>query len=102
LFGFLYAKAEQRGWELAGWARVFFRSRRRGRASVAAESGSVLRRVGAWVEQRRSTTVEGEATSKRNRSLDEEVDRILDKISAHGYDSLTEEEKRILYEASRR
>jgi len=102
LFGFLYAKAEQRGWELAGWARVFFRSHRRSRASVAAEPGRVLRRLGAWVEQRRGSTAEGEAVAKHSRSLEEEVDRILDKISAHGYDSLTEEEKRILYEASRR
>lgn len=29
------------------------------------------------------------------------IDRILDKISEHGYEALTEEEKRILFEASR-
>ena len=29
-----------------------------------------------------------------------EVDRILDKISEEGYESLSDEEKRILYEAS--
>lgn len=34
--------------------------------------------------------------------LESEVDRILDKISEEGYDALTEEEKRVLYEASRR
>ena len=34
--------------------------------------------------------------------LESEVDRILDKISEEGYDALSEEEKRILYEASRR
>jgi len=28
------------------------------------------------------------------------VDRILDKISENGYESLSDEEKRILYEAS--
>ena len=35
-------------------------------------------------------------------SIEGEVDRILDKISAEGYDSLTSEEKKILYEASKR
>lgn len=33
-------------------------------------------------------------------TLREEVDRILDKISSQGYDSLTEEEKKLLYLAS--
>ena len=32
----------------------------------------------------------------------EEVNRILDKISADGYQSLTDEEKRILFEASKK
>ncbi|SHK34505.1 Membrane associated serine protease, rhomboid family [Rhodothermus profundi] len=103
LFGLLYAKAEQRGIELAGWARVFFQRRRaRRRQPVAAETGWSLRRVGAWMEQRRGSAAESRGSAARERSLEEEVDRILDKISAHGYDSLTEEEKRILYEASRR
>ena len=34
--------------------------------------------------------------------IESEVDRILDKISEEGYDALTDEEKRVLYEASRR
>ena len=104
LFGFLYAKAEQRGIDLAGWARIFFQPRRvlRKRQPVTAETGHLLRRVGAWMEQRRGAAAEGRSSSAEERSLEEEVDRILDKISAHGYDSLTEEEKRILYEASRR
>ncbi len=34
--------------------------------------------------------------------LENEVDRILDKISEQGLESLTEEEKRLLEEASRR
>ena len=31
-----------------------------------------------------------------------EIDRILDKISASGYQNLTAEEKRILFEASKK
>lgn len=103
LFGFLYAKAEQRGIDLASWARIFFRPKRgRRRQPIPAEPGRMLRRVGAWMEQRRGATAESRSSSAEERSLEDEVDRILDKISAYGYDSLTEEEKRILYEASRR
>lgn len=32
----------------------------------------------------------------------EQIDAILDKISQYGYDSLTEREKKILYEASKK
>ena len=41
-------------------------------------------------------------TEKPPVALDNEVDRILDKISEKGMESLTEEEKRLLEEASRR
>jgi 23S rRNA pseudoU1915 N3-methylase RlmH len=44
-----------------------------------------------------------EATSKKEDEVDqEEIDRILDKISKYGYQSLTDEEKRILFEASKK
>lgn len=42
-------------------------------------------------------------SSKKEDEIDqEEIDRILDKISKYGYQSLTEEEKRILFEASKK
>jgi len=37
-------------------------------------------------------------SNSNNRS--KEIDRILDKISEHGYESLSDEEKKTLYEAS--
>ncbi len=44
-----------------------------------------------------------EKTSPPKDAIDqEEIDRILDKISKYGYQSLTEEEKRILFEASKK
>jgi len=44
-----------------------------------------------------------EATRKKEDKVDqEEIDRILDKISKYGYQSLTDEEKRILFEASKK
>ncbi len=45
---------------------------------------------------------ESEYTEAERRALEDEVDRILDKLQREGYQSLTEEEKRILYEASKR
>ena len=47
----------------------------------------------------RRTDVEVEVVEP---SREDEVDRILDKISEHGYDALTPAEKKILYEASRK
>lgn len=40
--------------------------------------------------------------NKRRADNDREVDRILDKISARGYNSLTEEEKKTLFDQSKR
>lgn len=127
LFGFLFAKAEQGGIDLAGWARIFFRDRSRRRraprrTSVPDDAG-FLQRMEAWLAQRNRASDAGDEPSsrpakvhplRRSRSsaaapvetvddeLGSEVDRILDKISEHGYDALTDEEKRILYEASKR
>lgn len=39
---------------------------------------------------------------KRDESLQEKIDEILDKINAYGYDSLSEEDKEILFRASKR
>ena len=42
------------------------------------------------------------STTKTNQSEQEKIDRILDKISASGYDSLTKEEKAILFQAGKK
>jgi hypothetical protein len=39
---------------------------------------------------------------KENEVSQERIDEILDKISREGYKNLTEEEKRILFEASKK
>lgn len=43
-----------------------------------------------------------DSSSKRKEVTQEEIDRILDKISQSGYQKLTEDEKRILFEASKK
>ncbi|MEM1126906.1 MAG: rhomboid family intramembrane serine protease [Bacteroidota bacterium] len=120
LAGFLFAKAEQNGTDLSSWAGIFFRSRtpRRSKPRRSADSsddargGSMLSRLESWLASRtddeapprRRPASEGrrEAASVDDNSTEAQVDRILEKISEQGYDALTEEEKRILYEASQK
>lgn len=102
--GFLFARAEQLGIDLWSWAYLFVRGSRSGR--------SWWRELGGWFSS--SSTSKSRGSGRRTRSrrtrdtvsdsgVDErEVDRILDKISEKGYDALTEEERRILNEASQR
>jgi repressor of nif and glnA expression len=47
-----------------------------------------------------SLTNRNEKQVKQN-NMSQRVDEILDKIKSKGYDSLTEEEKEILYQASK-
>lgn len=123
LFGFLFVKIEDKGVDLTSWTRIFFRERRRRTARPPAQSGSFLNRLEARLASRQaekeptaprgaSTKTSGKSpmakiralhtTEKPPVTLDNEVDRILDKISEKGMESLTEEEKRLLDEASRR
>ena len=114
LFGFLFAKAESSGVDLSSWARFFFQSSPRSRKPSGEKEG-VLKRMENWLASRQEPK-ETRERPKRERtwrqpetdidvvepSIELEVDRILDKISEKGYESLTPEEKKILYEASRR
>lgn len=116
LSGYLFARAEANGVNLSSWARIFFRQRRRTRRTArTAEGESILRQMELWLASRRTEKgAPPDVSAKKGRprrsrearreaaSLEGEVDRILDKISEQGYDALTDEEKRILYEASRR
>ncbi|MEZ4702126.1 MAG: rhomboid family intramembrane serine protease [Rhodothermales bacterium] len=120
LFGFLFAKAESSGVDLSSWTRIFFRQRSVGRGASAgrgrsAQQEGMLKRIENWLATRNTRKAPKSAPPSVARSasievelevveptLENEVDRILDKISAKGYDALTAEEKRILFEASQR
>jgi len=114
LFGYLFARSEAGGLDLSSWARIFFRDRRSrsARSSRRSEEG-FLKQMEGWLSSKHANREEGSSTSNvhpfRSQENDSvvdtmelEVDRILDKISAQGYDALTSAEKRILDEASRR
>lgn len=116
LAGLLLVRLQQRGVDLTAWFEVFF-SRASGRRSETA-SGNRLRDWLTRTEQRiaskRATPKESVRTERTRRgtrlstraedtrpSLDSEVDRILDKISEHGMESLTDEDRELLEKASR-
>jgi membrane associated rhomboid family serine protease len=114
--GYLFARAQLAGTDLGAWSRGIFdrdRSRRADRRAAPREGGT-LGRLEGWLAGRSETDepatlparpARGERRAARKRDAvvaeAETVDRLLDKISEQGYDSLTDEEKRILYEASR-
>jgi membrane associated rhomboid family serine protease len=78
LFGFLYIKQLQQGHDWVGFFTSLFK--RRSKLKVASKNNS-----------------KNAAKTPRQ----EEIDRILDKISQSGYDSLTKQEKEILFRASK-
>lgn len=124
--GVLFARAQQRGTDLAAWAQAFFPSGS-GYGGYAPPSrsagteGGMLARMEAWLARRtggepsprqakRAAKAEGPSRREQREiraasagtAGQADVDRILDKISESGYDALTDEEKRILYDASQR
>lgn len=118
LFGFLFVKLEAKGVDLTSWTRIFFRERRRREARPSAQGGSLLSRLEARLADRHTEKDHAPSrgaskkspiakiralhtTEKPPVALENEVDRILDKISEQGIESLTEEEKRLLEKASR-
>ena len=126
LFGFLFVKAEERNIDLTSWTRIFFRQPRRRTPARAPEGSTMLERLerrlaarNSEKDQQRARRGEGKKKPKAGgkspmakiRALhtterpavlpEDEIDRILDKISAQGMESLTPEEKRVLEEASR-
>ncbi len=78
LFGFIYIKQLQRGNDMVAFFGKIFRKRQK--LTVASRAG---------------------IKTGGNKPRQEEIDRILDKISQTGYDSLTKQEKEILFRASK-
>jgi membrane associated rhomboid family serine protease len=111
-----FAKAQLAGTDLAAWARGLFSARPGpyggSRASSPSERKGVLARLDSWAARRSGPEAprpEAAAPRRSVRGAPREVvappdviDRILDKISEQGYDALTDEEKRTLYEASKK
>jgi membrane associated rhomboid family serine protease len=86
LFGFIYLKSEER---VVRRARAAIRPRRPQRPKARAPAREV------------TEAKTGEAYQSGQPAIRDEVDRVLDKISATGIESLTPEERRLLENASR-
>ena len=100
LFGALYALQERRGRDICAWpSRLisgiasWWSNLRRPRMT-ATQGG---RRDPIDAEKRRDMDY-----NASQRSQEQQIDTILDKISKHGYDALSAEEKQMLFDASRR
>ncbi|MBS1504456.1 MAG: rhomboid family intramembrane serine protease [Bacteroidetes bacterium] len=78
LFGFIYIKQLQRGNDWVGFFTNIFN--KKSKLKVAAKNNS---------------------KNSANKPRQEEIDRILDKISQTGYESLSKQEKEILFRASK-
>ena len=113
LFGFLFARGERSGIDLSSWARVFFErgsGRRSGRSRRSKaqrsrglfKSGKKRRSSPEPQQSARITRIGGASEVDESDSGSDDIDRILDKISEKGYEALTAEEKKTLYEASKR
>lgn len=111
LTGFLFAKVLRDEIGVPSWLAPLFggrrsRSRRSRRSSEGPGLMSRLRRLFGGQTKEDGTTTRSQSTSsdgtagRRSSDRSTEVDRILDKISEQGYDSLSDEEKQTLYEAS--
>ncbi len=102
--GFAFARLERRGVDLGSWAQVFYGGGRISRAGKRDAGSSGWFSKKEPVRPRRESSRESplRAVSLNGGGDGDEVDRILEKISEQGYESLSEEEKRVLYEASKR
>jgi hypothetical protein len=112
LTGFLYAKVVRGEIGVPSWLAPLFggkRSNRRSRRS-SARVPTLLDRIKNFFtggatnaspdsRPRPASSSDG-APAPHSNNRSKEVDRILDKISEQGYDALSDDEKRILYEAS--
>jgi membrane associated rhomboid family serine protease len=97
--GFFYSRSLQQGNDWSnGFYRVinFFRDLVKPRPKMKVASS-----VGRKASKRQSSS--GSSSSVGNRTAEQKrIDEILDKISQSGYDSLTKEEKRFLFNASKK
>ena len=78
LFGFIYIKQLQRGNDMVAFFNKLFKKRQK--LTVSTRNG---------------------VKAAGNKPRQEDIDRILDKISQAGYDSLSKQEKEILFRASK-
>jgi membrane associated rhomboid family serine protease len=88
LFGFIYILQYRKGVDLTRWLNRL----------IDSITGLFKPRTRLTVSRRRETDYD---YNKRKKEEQDEIDRILDKIAKSGYDSLTKQEKEILFRQSK-
>jgi len=96
--GFVYVLVDRGVIPIQSWIRGL---QRRGDVSYR-DAGRLNRNYEEVHEAKFYDIKSGQQRSSKGGTIQEQIDAILDKISAGGYQSLTDEEKRILFEASKR
>lgn len=109
LFGFVMVKQAQQGRDLVGWFEnlldaVTTALKPTGRPKLRVEKSE---RRKPWSRKSKSETRTSRAKSDAEFNQEKKVrlarlDAILDKVSKHGYDNLTKEEKAFLFQASKK
>lgn len=100
LIGWLFIKQLQRGSDMGRpihAVSAFF-----GNLFKRKPKLKVTHRGGGFTSRRSANGTSSGATSYGNRPSQHEIDRILDKISSSGYESLSKEEKQKLFQASQK
>lgn len=90
LYGFVMVKQLGKGND---WSKYFY-------AFTQSIAGIFRKRPRIKIVHKKERPVSDATYNERKKSKQEEVDRILDKISKSGYDSLSKDEKVILFQAS--
>jgi membrane associated rhomboid family serine protease len=102
--GFLYVNQLQRGRDIGSWIQGignFFTKifRRKSNVKVSYRKTKTYSSVGDYSQSKSSKPT---SAPKQEIVTQEEIDLILDKIAAKGYDSLSKDEKRKLFEFSKK
>jgi membrane associated rhomboid family serine protease len=100
--GFIYLKLDHHGGGLFTRARRMMKGRKLDVQSGGGSVGGTGRASGVRIVPGGGRQPAGGVAAMREEHLLNELDRVLDKISTEGMNSLTSEERRLLDEASRR
>jgi membrane associated rhomboid family serine protease len=95
ILGFVFIRQLQAGND---WSRPLAQFTDWARGSLARKS----RPKRSKDDRRGASSSPGNRAGRSPNPSEEEIDRILDKISAHGYESLSQEEKQLLFRASQK
>tara|TARA_B110000503_G_scaffold137535_1_gene221907 strand:+ start:3037 stop:3972 length:936 start_codon:yes stop_codon:yes gene_type:complete len=109
LFGYVMVKQGDQGRDLVGWFERFldalltaFNPKAKSKLRVEKRSNRKSWRRKTKPERRSSRVKSDEEFNQEKKERLARMDVILDKVSKHGYDNLTKEEKAFLFQASKK